>query len=462
MTLPFNVWQWHSDSVDERAREIVELLSRVDLNVTDWSGRPESDPGIVVISTITPSVCELVHFASHAGRNQVLVIVFSDRIEKHELHRLLHCGADDIFVYPSPCEELAATVQSRIASCEQSRQRVLIEQKSTPCIGSSAQWQRFLQNVIETTAENQLPVLLTGESGTGKEGVAKLVHQVDYRPNKGSFVVVDCTTLGKELSGSELFGHVKGAYTGAANDRDGAFSMADEGTLFLDEVGELPLGLQAELLRVLQERTFKPVGSNHWRGTDFRLISATNRDLKDEVAQGRFRHDLYYRLLGGCHFHLPPLKERREDIIELASFFLNEWTPQKHIQFAPEVAEYLKTRDYPGNIRELKSVVGRMLAKYSGVGPLTLGTIPKTELEIPTDQSFWLRTEFENAISLAVDAGASLKEIGKQAEEAAIRMVVTMEAGNLQRAADRLKITDRALQLRVAARRIDQTTDASL
>jgi transcriptional regulator with GAF, ATPase, and Fis domain len=141
--------------------------------------------------------------------------------------------------------------------------------------------------VIEAAWRPDLPVLLTGASGTGKEGTARLIHHVCEARAGHGFVIVDCTTLRHELSGSELFGHVRGAFTGASIDRDGALSLANEGTLFLDEIGE---------------RTYKPVGANYWKKTDFRLVSATNRDLAAEVAAGRFRADLYYRIAGGCHF----------------------------------------------------------------------------------------------------------------------------------------------------------------
>src|SRR5262249_683962 len=149
-----------------------------------------------------------------------------------------------------------------------------------------------------------------GESGTGKELIARLIHDLDSRPGKPPLVVVDCTTIVPGLSGSEFFGHERGAFTGAINTRDGAFALANGGTLFLDEIGELPQPMQAELLRVIQERKYKRVGSNAWQHTDFRLVSATNMDLESGVAKGAFRGDLYYRIAGWV-CRTPPLRERK-------------------------------------------------------------------------------------------------------------------------------------------------------
>src|SRR4029450_8247587 len=161
-------------------------------------------------------------------------------------------------------------------------------------------------------AFSQVSVLIVGESGTGKELIARLIHDLDQRRDKGDFVVVDCTTIVPELSGSELFGHERGAFTGAVGTREGAFALADGGTLFLDEVGELPLPLQGQLLRVVQARMYKRVGGNHWHRTEFRLVCATNRDLAREVERDAFRSDFYYRI-ANWPCRLPPLGERRGD-----------------------------------------------------------------------------------------------------------------------------------------------------
>ena len=256
------------------------------------------------------------------------------------------------------------------------------------------------------------------------------------------------------LSGSEFFGHERGAFTGAAASRDGAFALADDGTLFLDEVGELPLELQAQLLRVVQEKTFKRVGGNSWQRTDFRLVCATNRELLKEQGMGNFRSDLYYRI-AAWKCHLPPLRERREDIIPLARHFMRQiCSRDEPPELDRPVEDFLARREYPGNVRDLRQLVTRIMYRHVGKGPITVGDIPEEE-RLCTDigQVSWCDDSFETAIRQAVSFGIGLKEIGRAAEDAAIRIAVSTEGNNLQRAAKRLGVTDRALQLRRANKR---------
>jgi transcriptional regulator with GAF, ATPase, and Fis domain len=176
------------------------------------------------------------------------------------------------------------------------------------------------------------------------------------------------------LSGSEFFGHERGAFTGAVTSRDGAFAMANNGTLFLDEVGELPLKLQAQLLRVVQEKTFKRVGGNTWHSTNFRLVCATNKDLMKEVQRGEFRSDLYYRIANWT-CTLPPLRDRREDIIPLARHFISRLTAGSEAPALDNlVLECLLSRTYPGNVRDLKQLISRIMCRYSGKGMVTVET----------------------------------------------------------------------------------------
>src|SRR6186713_513048 len=163
-------------------------------------------------------------------------------------------------------------------------------------VGASSTWRKFLTGVIEATLYSEASILLIGPSGTGKELISRLVHTLDTRPDKKKLIIVDCTTIAPELSGSELFGHERGSYTNAIQGREGAVALANGGTLFLDEVGELPPALQAELLRVLQEGTYKKIGSNTWQKSRFRLVCATNKDLRKAVEEGHFRQDLYFRI----------------------------------------------------------------------------------------------------------------------------------------------------------------------
>jgi transcriptional regulator with GAF, ATPase, and Fis domain len=265
-------------------------------------------------------------------------------------------------------------------------------------------------------------------------------------------VVVDCTTVVPELAGSEFFGHERGAFTGAQNAREGAFALADGGTLFLDEVGELPLPLQAQLLRVIQERTFKRVGANLWSRTDFRLVCATNRDLAADVEAGRFRRDLYHRIAAHC-CRLPSLSERTEDILPLALHFLRETLPADvTASFGPAAQELLLTRKYPGNVRELRQLVLRIAKRHVGPGPITVGDLPLDELGRSEALGSWPNAALDEAVGQALAAGVGLREIGVEATEAAIRLALRDACGNVQRAAQRLKVTDRALQIRRARR----------
>ena len=291
-----------------------------------------------------------------------------------------------------------------------------------------------------------------GESGTGKEGVAHLIHALDPRPQKRDLIIVDCTTIVSELSGSEFFGHERGAFTGAVGPRQGAFALADGGTLFLDEVAELPMGLQAQLLRVVQERMYKPVGGSTWHHTDFRMVCATNKDLLQEVAQGKFRHDLYYRIANWM-CRLPALHDRMEDILPLVRHFMRQLQPNGEPPALDEtVREYLLKREYPGNVRDLKQLVSRIMYRHVGPGPITVRDIPEEERPL-VDSSDWYDTTFEPPIRRALALGIGLKEIGRAVTETAIRIAIGEEEGNLRRAARKLRVTDRALQLRRAARR---------
>jgi len=208
----------------------------------------------------------------------------------------------------------------------------------------------------ERIAQSDATVLLTGETGTGKEVFARAIHE--HSPRAGRpLVPVNCGAIPETLLESELFGHVRGAFTGANQSRRGRIAAAEGGTLFLDEIAELPLSLQVKLLRVLQERTYEPVGSAESVPADFRLVAATNRDLAAEVATGRFRRDLYYRLLV-CPIEIPPLRARGSDVLRLFQHF---WSARgEHRPLDPTVAEALQAYDWPGNVRELENLVERL------------------------------------------------------------------------------------------------------
>jgi transcriptional regulator with GAF, ATPase, and Fis domain len=233
-------------------------------------------------------------------------------------------------------------------------------------VGTSSAMQAVYEQV-HLVARSRATVLLTGESGTGKELVAKAIHCNSDRGSK-AFVRLSCASLPETLLESELFGHEKGAFTGAVGRKEGRFELADGGTIFLDEVGEIPLGLQVKLLRVLQEREFERLGGKTTLKVDVRVVAATNRNLAREVREGRFREDLYYRL-NVVPIHLPPLRERREDIALLAHHFLRRFCGenQKEIKgFSREALPVLTRYDWPGNVRELENAVERMVVMARG------------------------------------------------------------------------------------------------
>jgi DNA-binding NtrC family response regulator len=224
---------------------------------------------------------------------------------------------------------------------------------------------RQLAEMIQRVAPSAAAVTILGESGTGKELVARAVHVASARVDR-AFIPVNCAAITKELIESELFGHEKGAFTGAMTTRKGAFEEADGGTLFLDEIGELPLDLQAKLLRALESGEVKRVGASRPLTVDARVVCATNRDLLAQVREGQFREDLYYRLCV-IPLHLPPLRSRRGDVLALAEHFLRMFTPRNQtVSFTPAAVERLQAHSWPGNIRELRNVVHRGLLLRKG------------------------------------------------------------------------------------------------
>ncbi|UCD66862.1 MAG: sigma-54-dependent Fis family transcriptional regulator, partial [Deltaproteobacteria bacterium] len=236
-----------------------------------------------------------------------------------------------------------------------------------------------MAELLETAlkvASSEATVLITGESGTGKEVLARLVHQ--HSPRKdGPMVAVNCTAIPDNLIESELFGHVKGAFTGAIANRKGRFQAASQGTLFLDEIGELKMDMQAKLLRAIQEREVESVGSDRSEKVDVRIIAATNKELREEVENGLFREDLYYRL-SVIPLHIPPLRERDEDIPALSNHFLKKLGAPRGVKFSDKAMNLMKKYEWPGNIRELQNTVERCLILRKG------NVIDPEDINLPT------------------------------------------------------------------------------
>ncbi|MHC4715452.1 MAG: sigma-54-dependent transcriptional regulator [Planctomycetota bacterium] len=301
-------------------------------------------------------------------------------------------------------------------------------------VGNSSGMVAILQT-IRRVAPSNLPVLIEGESGTGKELLAQAIHNASRR-RENRFVALNCAGLSETLLEDELFGHVKGAYTGATADRKGRFEYADGGTMFLDEVGDMPLPMQAKLLRVLENGEIVRVGSNEPIHVDVRVISATNTKLDERVGAGRFRQDLFFRL-NGVTLTIPPLRERREDIPPLIDHFItqaNRTHGTKVTGIAPPARRALVTHDWPGNVRQLRNVVENMVV-LAGEGSLTVTDLP-AELAGPPEQP-------EGRITAL--AGVSLSE----AERELIRNTLQMVNGNRQQAAKILGIGERTLYRKI-------------
>jgi DNA-binding NtrC family response regulator len=282
--------------------------------------------------------------------------------------RVMQLGAVDFLEKPVDLSLLLQKIQEieGALEVEQDVQEVVeqVSESGLP-IRMSAK-SRAMQEVISMArrvAQSPWPVLIRGETGTGKELIARLIHSLSPR-SQGPFIEVNCAAIPENLFESELFGHEKGAFTGAINQRKGRFELANGGSLFLDEVGELPLFLQPKLLRAIQEGRIARVGSEKDMAVDIRILSATNRNLKGMAADGRFREDLYYRL-NVLEIEIPPLRERREDIPALVEFFLSRYA-SRPVQISPEAMDLLVKYSYPGNVRELEHVLQRVVTMSRG------------------------------------------------------------------------------------------------
>jgi transcriptional regulator with GAF, ATPase, and Fis domain len=379
-------------------------------------------------------------------RRRVLVLMLIDRPPPATLvWQLIQAGAGDVVHWEAGGRAIAA-MRARLGRWHAVDRLVAETVRQQRVIGRSRSFLDTLQSLVEAARFTDDPVLVTGETGTGKELAARLVHALDATRAKRPLTLVDAGAIVPTLSGSEFFGHERGAFTGAQTARDGAFAAAHGGVLFLDEVGELPLDLQVQLLRVIQEKRFKRVGGNTWHDTDFRLVAATNRDLWAEVEAGRFRRDLYYRLAVWT-IDLPPLRDRSEDILPLAEHFLATTNGSSASPIVtPAVRAYLMERPYPGNIRDLQQLCRQMRGRHVGDTPYSAGDVPTPPAIGHTGD--WHTGSFEQGIRHAIEAGAALKDITSAAAETAVRLALEEGAASTAVAAQRLQVTPRALQLR--------------
>jgi DNA-binding NtrC family response regulator len=258
-----------------------------------------------------------------------------------------------------PVVDAALTAQAEMRSATAFKPQLTVEQYQDSLVGQSQPMQQVFK-MVGRVSHSDAPVMITGESGSGKELVARAIHHYSSRSTQ-PFIAINCAAIPENLLESELFGHEKGAFTGAASQRIGRFEQSNGGTLFLDEIGDMPLGVQSKILRVLQEGEFSRVGGNATVKTDVRIIAATNKTLEQEVARKHFREDLFYRL-NVVRIHLPPLRQRKEDVNLLAEYFLKKIATQKHLpqlKLSEEAVKLMEEYPWPGNVRELENTIQR-------------------------------------------------------------------------------------------------------
>ncbi|MHB8811148.1 MAG: sigma-54-dependent transcriptional regulator [Desulfobulbaceae bacterium] len=304
---------------------------------------------------------------------EALVIIVTAFGEVDAAVKAMKLGAYDFITKPLSRDELKLTVKKALQLLglteenRQLREKLSGRDDLKNLVGMSPKMERLFASVRKV-ADTEATVLITGESGTGKELVARAIHSLSSRKS-APFIAINCAAIPRDLLESELFGHTKGAFTGAVKDRVGKFQLADRGTLFLDEVGDLPIELQPKLLRALQERIVEPLGGGKAQKIDVRVVAATNQDLEGAIADGSFREDLYYRL-SVIPVHLPPLRERKEDISLLVRHFINK-LGQANVTFTKGTLDVLAMYSWPGNVRELENTVERLLIMRRGdeIGP---------------------------------------------------------------------------------------------
>ncbi|MCC6664224.1 MAG: sigma-54-dependent Fis family transcriptional regulator [Polyangiaceae bacterium] len=378
-----------------------------------------------------------------AAASEVILITAHSSVEN--AIAAMRGGAYDFVTKPFQPAEITALVQKALEkhdlTAENTRLRARIERTDVEVLGRSPAMRAVL-DLVDRIAATKTTVLITGESGTGKERVARAIHDRSDR-RSGPFMVVNCGALPEALMESELFGHEKGAFTGAQTRHRGLFREADGGTLMLDEVGELPASLQVKLLRVLQERSVRAVGATQETTVDVRVLAATNRDIEAEVARGAFRQDLYYRL-NVIRVGLPPLRDRREDIPLMAERFLRRFSSEmgKDVAgFSADALRALERYSYPGNVRELENVIERSVA-LAGARSIGLGDLPAEvagAASAPAGEILTLPPE-----------GANLDELLNEVERRLLLSAIDRTAGNRTAAAKLLGITFRSLRYRLS------------
>ncbi len=375
---------------DDIQRELLkEILSEAGFKVLTSSTAEgalsllsRENPGVVVTDVRLPGmdgITFLRKVKSEFPETEVIVITAFSSVE--DAVSAIKSGAFHYVTKPFDPSVLINLIEK---ACQLVTLRRQPPSESSGIVYASRQMEELLSKA-SLYAKSEAPVLILGESGVGKELLARYIHTESGR--KGKFVSVNCAAIPENLFESELFGYVKGAFTGALSDKPGLFEEADGGTLFLDEIGELPLSLQAKLLRVLQEGEVRRLGSNRTKKVDVKLVTATNKDLKELFSQGKFREDLYYRL-NVLTLEVPSLRERPEDITALTGYFLKKFSSKygKKVEMTPEALEVLLSYSFPGNVRELENLIHRLVITSDGtIKPEDLKDLTDSKSQSPEE-----------------------------------------------------------------------------
>ncbi|KHT45731.1 quorum-sensing sigma-54 dependent transcriptional regulator LuxO [Vibrio sinaloensis] len=360
-------------------------------------------------------------------------------------------GAQDFLIKPCEADRLRVTVNNALRKASKLKNEADYpgNQGYQGFIGSS-QTMQAVYRTIDSAASSKASIFITGESGTGKEVCAEAIHATSKRGDK-PFIAINCAAIPKDLIESELFGHVKGAFTGAATDRQGAAELADGGTLFLDELCEMDLDLQTKLLRFIQTGTFQKVGSSKMKSVDVRFVCATNRDPWKEVEEGRFREDLYYRLYV-IPLHLPPLRERGDDIIEIAYSllgFMSKEEGKDFVRLSPQVVERFASYEWPGNVRQLQNVLRNVVVLNNGK-EIDLSMLPPP-LNKPTENQI--------RVDLPVSDEFSVQDIFPLwlTEKRAIEQAIKACDGNIPKAAGYLDVSPSTIYRKLQSWNLKET-----
>ncbi len=370
-------------------------------------------------------------------------------------------GAYDYITKPFKIDEVRINIANALRSKNlevenRSLKKVLEKEYSFQSLVGNSETMHRIYELIKRVSETPTNVLVTGESGTGKEMVAKAIHYNGPLRDK-PFVTVNCGAIPESLMESEMFGHKKGSFTGAVADKSGLFEVADGGSLFLDEVGELPLSIQVKMLRAIQERVIRRVGATDDTKVEVRIIAATNRDLEEMVADGSFRQDLFYRL-NVINIKTPSLRERRDDIVLLANHFLDKYNKRltKAIgSISREALDLLKKYDYPGNVRELENIIERTVALEGGATILPESLPPF--VNTPTGRKMASSHDIE-----ITDEGIDLEKVIGQIEKELLIKAIHTANGVKKKAAKLLGITFRSMRYRVEKYNLGTISDDEL